>query len=88
MIVVKLMGGMGNQLFQYAAGRALAIKHGVDLCIDTSFLETDPNNQYTKRNYELDYFVSKKQICPKEIIDKIQIQRSNSLLTKIKRKKR
>lgn len=31
MIVVNLMGGLGNQLFQYAAGRSLAIHHGVEL---------------------------------------------------------
>lgn len=31
MIIVNLMGGIGNQLFQYAAGRALAIHHNVAL---------------------------------------------------------
>ena len=31
MIVVKLLGGLGNQLFQYAAGRSLAEKHGVQI---------------------------------------------------------
>lgn len=31
MIVVNLMGGLGNQLFQYAAGKSLALRHGVDL---------------------------------------------------------
>lgn len=31
MIVVKAMGGLGNQLFQYACGRALALRLGVEL---------------------------------------------------------
>lgn len=34
MIVVHLSGGLGNQMFQYAAGRALALRRGVDLRFD------------------------------------------------------
>ena len=33
-IVVRLMGGLGNQLFQYACGRALATQHGLPLLLD------------------------------------------------------
>lgn len=33
MIVVKAMGGLGNQLFQYACGRALALRRGTELRI-------------------------------------------------------
>lgn len=54
MIVVKLMGGLGNQMFQYAAGRALAEKHKVELFVDESFLFKDPGAEYTKRFPELD----------------------------------
>src|SRR5712672_669832 len=36
MIIVKLMGGLGNQMFQYATGRRLAAKRGVELLLDTS----------------------------------------------------
>ena len=35
MIVVRLRGGLGNQLFQYAAARALAHRLGVPLGLDT-----------------------------------------------------
>ena len=56
MIVVKLMGGLGNQMFQYAAGKALATKHGIELRVDTGFLEANPNGAYTKRNLELAVF--------------------------------
>jgi glycosyl transferase family 11 len=35
-------GGLGNQLFQYAAGRALALHHGVDLEIDTWHFGAQP----------------------------------------------
>ena len=56
MIVVKLMGGLGNQMFQYAAGFALAHKHKVPLHLDLSFLERDPQGAWTKRNFELNVF--------------------------------
>lgn len=36
MIEVRLIGGLGNQMFQYAAGRALALRHGCELRLDTS----------------------------------------------------
>ena len=36
MIISQIKGGLGNQMFQYAAGRVLAEKHGVELCLDTS----------------------------------------------------
>jgi hypothetical protein len=34
MIVSRLIGGLGNQMFQYAAGRALALRRGVPFAID------------------------------------------------------
>jgi hypothetical protein len=37
-IYLRLMGGLGNQLFQYAAGRSLADKLGVDLVLDDRYL--------------------------------------------------
>jgi hypothetical protein len=33
-ITVSLIGGLGNQMFQYAAGKALAVRHGVPLALD------------------------------------------------------
>jgi Glycosyl transferase family 11 len=41
-ITVCPNGGLGNQLFQYAAGRALALHHGVDLEIDTWHFGAQP----------------------------------------------
>ena len=35
MIVARLIGGLGNQMFQYAAGRALALRRDVPFCIDS-----------------------------------------------------
>jgi hypothetical protein len=36
-VTVRLSGGLGNQLFQYAAGRSLAIRCDAELCLDVSF---------------------------------------------------
>lgn len=36
MILIKLQGGLGNQMFQYALGRALSLKHNVPLKLDLS----------------------------------------------------
>ncbi len=36
MIVVQLNGGLGNQMFQYAAAKALSLHHNVELKIDDS----------------------------------------------------
>lgn len=36
MVIVRIMGGLGNQMFQFAAGYALANKRGVPLFLDTS----------------------------------------------------
>lgn len=55
MIVVRLYGGLGNQLFQYAVGRALAIKNADELYLDTSwFSKKKPG--VTPRKYELSQY--------------------------------
>ncbi|MES1194972.1 MAG: alpha-1,2-fucosyltransferase, partial [Opitutus sp.] len=56
-VVVKLMGGLGNQMFQYAAGLALARKNGVPLQLDLTFLQDrTPRPHFTLRQYALDIF--------------------------------
>ncbi|MDQ1708724.1 MAG: hypothetical protein QOG49_109, partial [Frankiaceae bacterium] len=37
MITAKLFGGLGNQMFQYAAGRAAALRSGTQLALDVSW---------------------------------------------------
>jgi hypothetical protein len=39
MIIIRISGGIGNQLFQYSLGRALSLKNGDELKLDTSFYE-------------------------------------------------
>ena len=50
-VIVQLMGGLGNQMFQYAAGRALAIRNNAELYVDgTSGFARD---KVYKRTFEL-----------------------------------
>ena len=39
MVISQIIGGLGNQMFQYAAGRALALRLGGDLALDISAYE-------------------------------------------------
>jgi len=55
MIITTLMGGLGNQMFQYAAGRRLAYRLGVALKLDLSRLGNEPTG-VTPRCYALDHF--------------------------------
>lgn len=34
MIIVRIKGGLGNQMFQYALGRSLSLKTGLPLVLD------------------------------------------------------
>src|SRR3990167_10520191 len=55
MIITKLTGGIGNQMFQYAMARAVAEQNKVDLGIDISWFDRYKNN-LTPREYALDDF--------------------------------
>lgn len=35
-LAIRLKGGLGNQMFQYAAGRAAALRNGMELVLDTT----------------------------------------------------
>jgi hypothetical protein len=55
MIITKLQGGLGNQIFQWAFGRHLSNKYNVPFYIDTNFYKQDIM-EVTKRSYSLDKF--------------------------------
>ncbi|MEI6019621.1 MAG: alpha-1,2-fucosyltransferase [Bacteroidota bacterium] len=63
MIVVKLIGGLGNQMFQYAAGKALAHRHGVSLKLDVTGFDKATEGAYTQRHFELGCFKLQTEIA-------------------------
>ena len=69
MILVKLMGGMGNQMFQYAMARTLAHRHNCQLLIDKSLCaeaERLNSSGLSLRPYGLDVFNIQGQIVNDE----------------------
>lgn len=73
MIIIKLKGGFGNQLFQYATGRALAEERKEALLLDLSYLNQNPKGAYTQRVFELNQI---KYIA--QIADPAQIKKFSS----------
>ncbi|MFQ6601619.1 alpha-1,2-fucosyltransferase [Flavobacterium sp. C3NV] len=69
MIVVQLIGGLGNQLFQYAAAKALALETKQKLYLDVSQFES-----YKLHNYALNHFnvISKAYKKPNRYLRKIK----------------
>ncbi|MCP4001329.1 MAG: alpha-1,2-fucosyltransferase [Gammaproteobacteria bacterium] len=62
MITVRLLGGLGNQMFQYAAVRSLASKLDAPLCLDTFSFE-----HYADRDFDLGEFTAiDEPVCTRE----------------------
>lgn len=75
------MGGLGNQMFQYAAAKNLAFLHKTDLLLDVSFLhEKNHGENFTNRDFELDCFnLDAKHASADEIIGYIKKANSKGL---------
>ena len=54
MIIIKIMGGLGNQMFQYALGLSFEVQ-GIEVKYDTSFFDDDSTDA-TRRDFALDIF--------------------------------
>jgi hypothetical protein len=57
MIIVQITGGLGNQMFQYATGKALALHHDTNLKLDLQSFYTDTWHELeVPRSFELTAF--------------------------------
>ena len=54
MIIVRLRGGLGNQLFQYAAGKALAEHHRTELKLDLYTYKKHPYRKYELSKFNIE----------------------------------
>ncbi len=83
MIIVKLSGGLGNQLFQYSFGRYLSLKYATDLKFDIQL--TSFRTDFTPRQLGLSSFNITLDVAKKEDIQKFKIF-NNGFLSQIERK--
>jgi hypothetical protein len=61
MIHIRIRGGLGNQMFQYATARRLSHKYNTDLALNTEYFYNTPKKD-VKRKYQLDVFNIDKNI--------------------------
>lgn len=54
MTIARLQGGLGNQMFEYAFGRATALKNSTGLALDLSQYNEDPLRRYTLDAFHID----------------------------------
>lgn len=54
MIVVNLVSGLGNQLFQYAFAKTIALRNNVDLKLDNSFFDHQNLRKFELNNFQLE----------------------------------
>ncbi len=74
MIIVRIGGGLGNQLFQYAIGRNLSLIKNIPLKLDLSWFKTNFD-----REYKLKYFNIKESIASNEDVRRLRkYQKINS----------
>jgi hypothetical protein len=84
MITIKLQGGLGNQMFQYAFARSLSLKTGIPFQIDN--LELEQGKDFVKeRRYALSVFNVNSKIIDRKEHRYFTQERKHPFLTKIKR---
>lgn len=65
MVVARLMGGLGNQMFQYSAGLSLARHLDVPFLLDRTFLDARPAHMdWTPRELALDAYRAPLRFIP------------------------
>jgi len=82
MIITKLIGGLGNQMFQYALGRSLAAKNNTTCVMDLSGYKNQ-NPKDTPRDYALGIFNVQENFLDENKAKKYQLNKYQKKLKKI-----
>lgn len=86
MILVRFNGGLGNQLFQYATGRALALIHGRPLRFDISgYAASVPDARAGIRLFGLDAFRVDGQVASPDELKEFEIYRAAGMRARLAR---
>ena len=85
MIIIRLKGGMGNQMFQYALGIKLADALNTELRLDLSSLLDRSKGEFVYRNYDLPIFQVNDQLLMREGFLKTIYKPKISRITKMLR---
>jgi hypothetical protein len=78
MIIMQVKGGTGNQMFQYAIGRRLALERNVPFKLDLSWF-----SHQEQRHFELNAFNIQAKIASSEEVDRLRNFSNNPHLRKM-----
>ena len=53
MLVTRIYGGLGNQMFQYAAGKSISLSRSEELMLDTSSYGINGGENRTDRDLDI-----------------------------------
>lgn len=83
MIISYILSGLGNQMFQYAAGKSLALHHKTELKLDIDWF-SHKEKQQTRREYGLGIFNLPDKIALKEETEKFTKKPPNNIFGRLK----
>ena len=72
MVIAHIMGGLGNQLFQYACARSLAIKNKTELKLDITACEIEKNTHHNYYRLQ-DFNIQEENFATQEEIKNLPI---------------
>lgn len=61
MIITKIKAGLGNQMFQYATAKQLAIELKTDMYLDLTYYYNSAERQFGLGNYNIDYKIAEEK---------------------------
>lgn len=81
-VCARLMGGLGNQMFQYAFARSISLKTGATVLLDTTVLETESPG-VTPRCFALEPFAIAGRVATRDEAQRLQL--GDGILQRVRR---